>query len=73
MHTIEEKNLIAAYHDALERNNFRYVIVDVKIMKDRKRNFFNILPSGYECISRKKYRAVESEIWIETWESKKER
>lgn len=67
MHYVPESYLKEAYKIALEQNDIQYVIVDVKDMENKKRNFSKILPPSYHCVSRKKYRAVESVIWIEVY------
>lgn len=67
MHYVSEAYLKEAYKTALEQNRIKYVIVDVKNIENKRRDFSEILPSHYHCISRKKYQAVESEIWIEVY------
>ena len=39
MHAVSYDDLKTAYHECIEKNKFRYVVVDVKIMEDRKRDF----------------------------------
>lgn len=68
MHGAADKDLKELYGCVLEHNpKIRYVVVDVKLIKGQWKNFSCILPENFRCVSRQKYKAEKSEIWIEIY------
>ena len=70
LHTMDDEYLRTAFSKAIKKNKFQYIVVDVKNSENQRKDFSKILPENYECISRKKYAAVESERWVEVWKGR---
>lgn len=65
MHGATDDYLKSAYQIALEKNRIKYVVVDVRDVEDLKKDFSQILPSGYRRVLRRK--CTGKEIWIEVY------